>query len=124
MRVQGGKERCGAGVAGNVGVRSAIEEQKREVEMPVDGGHQHGARVIPGAHLVDVRSAVEERHGRLHLSFPRGVKQRRQATLGPDQARVPSELLGLWVDLVFLLLGVAQGPLHLLGGTDRSTDLL
>ena len=78
-------QRRRAGCARQGGVGSRLEEPQGQIEVPVDGRDQQGARAVGRAHLVDVGAARDERQGRIGVAVARGEQQRRQAAVGPHQ---------------------------------------
>ena len=82
LRVDRGPEgRRAVARGGEIGIGSARDEEHRHVELPVDHGHQEGARGIAGPGLVDRRMAVEQRTRRLDMTLAGGVQQRREPAL-------------------------------------------
>ena len=47
--------------------------------------HRQRARLVAGAHLIDVDARVEQRPGRLRITLTRGEQQWREATLRADE---------------------------------------
>ena len=79
-RVEGG----GPGLACQVRVGAALEEDRGEVELAVDGGHEEGSGPVAGRWLVDVGAPVEQRQRHLGVPLPHRVKQRREPAPAAD----------------------------------------
>ncbi len=75
-------ERRAAVRIGNVRVRAAIEQQRRQIVMAIDDGDQQRARRV-GACLVDVGAAVEQRARGVELALARREQERGHAARRP-----------------------------------------
>jgi hypothetical protein len=75
LRVDGCIQRIVAACAGQFRIGTALQQQQRYIELPVERGNEQGRSLVAGTRFIDISATVEQSNNGLHVSLTHGMMQ-------------------------------------------------